>query len=626
MSFSLVPVAYNHCFSCENSNNLHYSASFGRNSFVSLWSMKKHLFTILAAALMTAGGMHAQTVAPDSTGMTMSAHDFTKSVIMGWNLGNALESAGADWDNDNQKWINTWDDDYNEWETGWDNPKTTKAMLQAVKDAGFNAIRIPVRWVPHISNYSTMAINPTWLARVKQVVDWCMELDLTVILNTHHEKWLELNPYYSYQKTNLDKLEKLWTNIATAFRDYDQRLVFAGTNETTSNWQAPTKEEQEVQNSYNHTFVKAVRATGGKNYYRNLIIQTYACAPGYGLSGLTIPDDPAKNRLSIEFHYYDPYSYCSGDIENGCYYYWGSKYSSYGSTPAGEDERKIRNLFLQIRNTWFEKGYGVVIGEYGVSHHVDPKATATVMARQEENESYYLETLVSEARKNGFAAFVWDNNTFGSGTEKFGIFDRKNKMAISAQYLLDGIKAGSETGFQELSQTDTDPGAGGTVYWSGSKSLNWGEQGTQLNIPASKFTYGKDSVLVVFYYTQNPQATYDQIQVCNSGWSKLPFYVDGQQTDGDFSPRNFYGTVSGSHITAFTFKGASLKTAKSGGMNIQGYGVTLTKVSIVTTFTGVDEIAAPAHTPLIYRLDGTVTSHPEPGNIYIKEGKKILWK
>lgn len=588
--------------------------------------MNRHFLTILMAAFIEIGGVHDQTVTPDSTGMTMTAHDFTKSVVMGWNLGNALESAGANWNKTTQKWEKAWVSNLNEWETGWGNPKTTKAMLQAVKNAGFNAIRVPVRWVPHVTDNTTMAVDPIWMARVKQVVDWCLDLGFTVVLNTHHEHWLEYYPLYSSQAANLAKLEKLWTNIATEFRDYGQNLVFAGTNEVIDDWSlAPNAEKQAVQNSYNQTFIKAVRATGGKNYYRNLIIQTYACSPGYGLAGLTFPEDPVKGRLSIEFHYYDPYSYCSGDIENGCYYYWGSKYSTYGGTPAGEDERKIRTLFAQIRNAWFEKGYGVVIGEYGVSHHVDASASASVKTIQEENESYYLQTLVSEARRNGFAAFAWDNNTFGNGKEKFGIFNRGSNMAVSAKYFLNGIKAGSSTEFQELSATDTDPGANGTVFWKGDKALNWGS-GLQLNIPASKFTAGKDSVVIVLYYRQNSQSTYDQIQVCNSSWSKLPFHVDGAQTDGDFSPRDYYGTVSGDHITAFCFKGTSLKTAKSGGINIQGFGLNLTKVSIVTTFTGIDNISGTAGTPLIYRLDGTVTSNPEPGNIYIKEGKKILWK
>jgi len=589
--------------------------------------MKRHILAIIAATLIGINVTNAETVAPDSTGMTMNAHDFTKSVVMGWNLGNALESSGADWNNTTQKWTNTWVSNYNEWETGWGNPKTTKAMIQAVKDAGFNAIRVPVRWVPHITSYSTMAVDPIWMARVKEVVDWCLELDMTVILNTHHEKWLELNPLYSKQETNLRRLKLLWVNIATEFRDYDQRLVFAGTNEVIDDWSlAPNEEKQTVQNSYNQTFIDAVRSTGGKNYYRNLIIQTYACSPGYGLSGLTLPEDPVKNRLSIEFHYYDPYKYCSGDVENGCCYYWGTKYSTYGDTPAGEDERKLRSLFLQIRNTWFEKGYGVVIGEYGVSHHVDPKATSTVKARQEENESYYLETLVSEARKNGFAAFAWDNNSFGNGQEKFGIFDRNNKMTVSAQYFLDGIKAGSATEFQELSATDIDPGANGTVAWSGSQTIDWGKA---LSITSSKFLYTKDSVMVVLYYTQNPSDTYDAIQFCSSSWDVLTVYVDGEPFDTNprsFSPRNYYGTYSGNHITAFILKGESLSSAKSGGIKIQGHMINMTKVSIVKKFTDVEDIPETTHTPLIYRLDGSVTHNPEPGNIYIKEGRKILWK
>ena len=249
----------------------------------------RKLYTLMAALLMAAVA-NAQDVAPDSEGMTQTAQEWTREVVMGWNLGNSLECP--------------------QYETEWGNPKTTQAMIKAVHEAGFNAIRIPVRWINHVNNTTEMAVDAEWLARVKEVVDWALAEDMYVMINTHHEEWYDRNPYYSKQEENNRKLRALWTSIATYFRDYGERLIFAGTNETTVNWGAPTTEQQAVQNSYNQTFIDAVRATGGKNYYRNLVVQTFACSPYHGLSGFTVPDDPVEERLSVEFHYYDPYEYC----------------------------------------------------------------------------------------------------------------------------------------------------------------------------------------------------------------------------------------------------------------------------------------------------------------------------
>ena len=246
----------------------------------------QRIILFIALMLATLGG-RAQTMAPDNEGMTLSAQEWTRDVVMGWNLGNSLECPKT--------------------ETEWGNPKTTQAMIKAVAEKGFNAIRIPVRWINHVNNTSEMAVKPEWLARVKEVVDWALEENMYVIINSHHEDWYDRHPFYGQQEENNRKLRALWTSIATYFRDYGEKLIFAGTNEITVDWSAPSAEQQAVQNSYNQTFVDAVRNTGGKNYYRNLVVQTFACSPYHGLNGFTIPADKVEGRLSVEFHYYDPY-------------------------------------------------------------------------------------------------------------------------------------------------------------------------------------------------------------------------------------------------------------------------------------------------------------------------------
>ena len=551
----------------------------------------------------------------------IDAQTWCKNVVMGWNLGNALESAGGAWDYDNYAWTNVWEKDYSKWETAWGNPKTTKEMIHALKEHGFNAIRVPVRWVPY-ADIETMEIDESWIARVKEVVDWCMAEDMQVILNTHHELWLESYPIYTMKETLNSKLRKLWTNIATAFADYDGRLAFAGTNEVTVNWAAPTAENYDVQNSYNQTFIDAVRATGGNNAKRNLIVQTYATDPTYGLAGFVIPDDPMENRLSVEFHYYSPYSYCSGGKDS--YFYWGKAFADKGKITPDGNEDTIANLFLKLRKEWWDKGLGIVMGEYGCSHHFtdDDKQT------QEANEQYYLETLVSEARKNGFAAFVWDNNAYGNGSEKFGIFNRNNNMSVDAPFFLDGIKEGSKTQFVadvEYDEGDPDVGVGGKVIWEGEELLNWGD-GFQWKIEASEFAPFTDQATIVLYYYQDKNASYEDIQLMDGTWSAKVSYTVGDATfDGDFNPRSFYSTIGEKHITPMIFTGSSLSKLKSVGVNIQGYGVVLTKIVVMSE---PNAILLPTVNPesddAVYDLRGMKVSTPQDGKVYIVKGKKII--
>lgn len=322
-------------------------------------------------------------------------------------------------------------------ETAWGNPTVTKKMIKAVKDAGFNAIRIPVRWQCHITNDKAMIVSKTWMSRIKEIVDWCLSYDLKVVINVHHEKWLESRPYYKYKDENCQKLALLWNNIATEFKDYDYRLAFAGHNEVhvPGFWGEPTEENLAIQNAYNQIFVDIVRATGGNNSKRHLMVQTYVCNPDFGINNgnFIIPHDVENNGndyMSVEFHFYNPYDYC-GECK---YYWWGQEYKQYGEI-SPSDENTLTNFFDRVVNTWASLGLGICIGEWGVTDHYK----SGDIDRMHENMTYYCKTFVTEARKRGFSTFVWDNNSFGSGTEKFGIFDRNRGMKVKAPWILNGI-------------------------------------------------------------------------------------------------------------------------------------------------------------------------------------------
>lgn len=371
--------------------------------------------------------------------------------VVGWNLGNQLECPPSGQDASSTDVGNP--DNAMQAETAWGNPVVTQATIDAVKAAGFNAVRIPVRWQWHITNATDMTVDAQWMQRVKEVVDYCLSQDLKVIVNTHHDMWLESRPTYQYRDENLQRLWNLWTQIANTFKDYDYRVAFAGTNEVhmPNNFSAPTEENLAVQNSYNQVFVNAVRATEGNNAKRHLIVQTYNCNADFGLyGGFKVPNDIESNGLdymSVEVHYYNPWEYCG----SATYYYWGLPYQQYGSTPSANEQ----NLALDFQNyadTWGSKGLGIIIGEWGVTDHWDNTAH---QERIHENMAYYCKTLVSEARQRGLATFVWDNGTFGNGTEKYGIFDHKDNMKVKATWVMDGIHEGMGTDIRMV-QSDID--------------------------------------------------------------------------------------------------------------------------------------------------------------------------
>ena len=393
-----------------------------------------------------------------------TAKQWNKDVV-GWNLGNQFESS-VPADAGESPVIGNPEGSIHA-EEAWGNPVVAEAMIQAVKNAGFNAIRIPIRWQCHITNPDEMSIDPAWIARIKTVVDWCLKNGLKVIINAHNEKWLESRPYYTNQVENCNKLALLWKNIATEFANYDSRLAFAGTNEVhiRDNWGKPTAENLEVQNAYNQIFVDMVRATGGNNAKRHLILQTYVCNPWFGIENgdFIIPKDAegnGNNYMSVEFHYYQPWSY-AGDCT---YDYWGDAYKDAGKIPA-ENEKTMTDFFDKAVNTWSNKGLGIVIGEWGVTDHYKSNSE-----KVHENMTYYCKFLTTEARTRGFSTFVWDNNQFSNdnGRENYGIFDRHKDMEVKASWILNGIFE-KESGYK---QTDGLNGSKQTDGVNGYRDLS----------------------------------------------------------------------------------------------------------------------------------------------------------
>jgi endoglucanase len=327
-------------------------------------------------------------------------------IQIGWNLGNTMEAICS--------------------ETAWGNPTVTQQLIDAVKAAGFNAIRIPAAWDCH-ADQSTMTIDAAWMARVKQVVDYAYNQGMYVILNIHWDGgWLEEHPLYSYQTAVNQKQRTYWTQIANTFRNYNERMLFAGTNEVHADYNTPTSENIAVQQSYNQTFVDAVRATGGNNASRTLVVQTYNTGAQNGLNYFSMPSDTIASRLIVEIHFYDPYDYTLNS--NGSCLYWGSPYPSQSACTWAQ-ESYVDNLFAQIRAKWVDAGIPVIFGEYGVQM----RSSLNVESRQ-----YYLEYINRAARTNGIKTVYWDNGA----SPGFALFNRSNG-AIVDQGALDAIKRGA---------------------------------------------------------------------------------------------------------------------------------------------------------------------------------------
>ncbi|MDR0864871.1 MAG: cellulase family glycosylhydrolase [Candidatus Symbiothrix sp.] len=360
-------------------------------------------------------GQGAAVPPDDNEGMVSDAKDLAAQLKIGWNLGNSLEATS----------------ETNASETMWGNPKTSKRLIDAVKAAGFNAIRIPCAWSGYIENQETYKISDAWLARVKEVVDYCIDNEMYTIINIHWDRgWLEENPFYAKQEEVNKKQKALWTQIAGFFKDYDEHLLLAGTNEVHAGYGTPSAENIAVQSSYNQTFVDAVRATGGKNAWRNLVVQAYNTNSEYAIKYLKMPEDKAKKRLMVEVHYYDPWDFC-GD-ESSSIYLWGKDYSGKGVSTWGQ-EAYANERFAGMKTNFVDKGIPVILGEYGAilrSKLSDLEEQEHIQAR-----NYYLNYITKTAQENGCIPFYWDNGN--TGNNGFGLFNR----STGAQVYPDAIQA-----------------------------------------------------------------------------------------------------------------------------------------------------------------------------------------
>ncbi|MDG5487023.1 glycoside hydrolase family 5 protein [Sphingomonas sp. BGYR3] len=331
-----------------------------------------------------------------------TATSFAAAMSPGWNLGNSLEAINA-----------TGAPFTVSQETHWGNPAVNRQLLNAVAAAGFKSVRIPVAWRQYADGSDR--IGAAWLNRVQQVVDDARAAGLTVMINVHWDGgWLQ--PTNAARDEATARLRSYWTQIATRFRDYDDRLVFAGTNEimVTDVYSAPTTENCTVQRGFNQAFVEAVRATGGNNANRFLVIQGYNTNIDFTVAcNATLPVDSASGRLMMEVHYYDPFDFALN--EKSTLWQWGSGATNPANTPNWGGEAYTDAQFDKMKTTFVDKGVPVILGEYGaiLRTEYDPSGTY---------RTAWNRYVTRSARQRGLVPMYWDNGY--TTNHAFGLFNR----------------------------------------------------------------------------------------------------------------------------------------------------------------------------------------------------------
>lgn len=366
---------------------------------------------LLASLLLVGGALTASSAMPFET-----ASDAVANMRLGWNLGNTLDSNSGDLEN---MWIEKWTDRTPiAYETAWGQPVTTPELFKMFKEAGFNAIRVPVTWYPHMEakmdndlKWDPVAdpigtrIDPEWMKRVHEIVDYIVGEGMYCILNIHHDTgaatthWLIAGEEeYAREK---DRFETVWTQIAEEFRDYDEHLLFEGYNEmldpydswcfasfaTSSKYNATVAASAyKAINNYAQSFVDAVRATGGNNAERNLIVSTYGACSGEGtwnthlqdpLKQMQLPADRVSDHIIFEVHSYTGL---------------GSGLSSAKSS--------VTKMMSGLKSNLASKGAPVIFGEWGTDNGDD-------YTNRRDNMVAFLRYFVEQAKANGFGTFYW---------------------------------------------------------------------------------------------------------------------------------------------------------------------------------------------------------------------------
>ena len=392
-------------------------------------SVSKRYLSLILSLLMAMtifigldlGDINAQALSGDTL-KNADTEAILEDMGLGWNLGNSLDATGG-------SGLDT--------ETSWSNPKTTQALIDKVKSLGFNTVRVPVSWGKHVSD-DNYTIDSSWLARVKEVVDYCYKNHMYVILNIHHDTKSSASasgagyyPRSSAYSSSEEFVTSVWSQVAEYFKDYDYHLIFETLNEPRligtdyewwfNKWSIPSEVKDAIEciNKLNQKAVDTIRNTGSNNRGRLIMCPGYdASIDGATVSGFKLPTDISgnKNRIALSVHAYSPYNFAM-NVGSG-------STSTYTSSIKNE----LQDLFSTLKSNFRDKSIPVVIGEFSST---DKNNTAERVK--------WATDYTALAKKNNIPCVLWDNNAFavynGSNivlnSEYHGYINRKDNTVTS---------------------------------------------------------------------------------------------------------------------------------------------------------------------------------------------------
>ena len=353
------------------------------------------------------------------SGKTALEYFRDEKIASGWNLGNTLDShsggIGA--------------------ESVWHNPNVNQELMNGIKAAGFDIVRVPITWMGNFGPEPDYRIMTTRIKRVGEVVEMAHNAGLKVIINLHHDGavesygkelgWLSLvkasRNQEEYNRITL-QFARVWKQIAVYFKNYGDWLMFEPFNELhDGGWGSGGYSINQfiTINKWNQLFTDIVRSTGGNNETRYLLIPAYCNDRQQALSAsFAMPKDTSADRLMVSFHYYDPHEFGI----KGSRYVWGSAF----------DKQKVEDDFAPFAEKYIEKNIPVIIGECGAVIQLYPDDQA------KEKQAYqsrldYVPFIFATAKKYGLVPIYWDNGSIRGAGEKSGLFDRRNGQPNSPE-------------------------------------------------------------------------------------------------------------------------------------------------------------------------------------------------
>ena len=408
----------------------------------------------------------------------IDAYDIVKEMGAGTNLGNTLESCGT--------WIDT--SNTSNYETAWGQPVTTQEMIDGMKAAGFDSIRIPVAWSNMMADDGTYTINEKYFNRVETVLNYALNADMYVIINIHFDSgwWARFGSKTEQERKDaMTKYKTMWTQIANRFQEYSDRLIFESANEelgtrlnSTDDYKGSgyyAKDDLDslykLTNEINQTFVDIVRSTGGNNARRFLLIAGYdtdiskTCDLRYKM-----PTDTIDSHLMVSIHYYSPATYCIVDNPKNS---WGYD-ASWGTD---EDIKALQSELSQMRISFVNKGYPVIIGEYGVT---DTKISENNFVRKEGRDLFFR-SVCEFALENNMCPILWDCSQ---------VFDRRSlTMTNEAEKAL-YIEMNEKAHHSELVKPSVSDAG---YHWTGTvANSNWNASSASASDSNSTFIITKN--------------------------------------------------------------------------------------------------------------------------------------